>query len=83
MAERFGRGNPKLKGELLEEAIRLYKSGYSTLEVSKKLGVSPQAVWVRLKALGIARSRKEAQKLRRMKEKMIKKHVSQLSSEVM
>ena len=59
------RNRPKIRD--VEKLIKLYEEGYSTLEIAKMFGVTSQAVWQRLKALGKTRSRKEAQKLRALK----------------
>lgn len=56
--------NPKA-----EEAKRLYQSGMSASDVARELGKKPATVNYWLRKMGVTRSYKEAQKLRRAKEK--------------
>jgi Zn-dependent peptidase ImmA (M78 family) len=60
-----GRKHPKITN--WSEIIELYKKGYSTVELAKIYGVTPQAVWLVLRQQGLIRSRADAQKLRSMK----------------
>jgi DNA-binding CsgD family transcriptional regulator len=60
-----GRGHPKVRN--WKEVADLYEQGHSTVELAKRFGVTPQAVWFTLKQLGLSRSRAEAQKLRSLK----------------
>lgn len=63
-----GRGHPVLP---MDEVVELYEKGHSTIEIAEKYQVTPQAVWWRLKELGLARDKKTAQRVRRMREKKI------------
>lgn len=66
----YGRKHPKVVD--WSEIIELYLKGYSTVELSKIYGVSPQAIWHGLKKRGLSRSRAEAQKVRSMKVQRMK-----------
>jgi Zn-dependent peptidase ImmA (M78 family) len=65
-----GRKHPKISN--WNEVIELYKKGYSTVELAKLYGVTPQAIWFVLKQRGLVRSRADAQKVRSMKVQMRK-----------
>jgi len=65
-----GRSRPKIRQP--NEVIKLYLKGYSTVELAKMFGVTPQAIWGRLKAAGYNRDRKLAQHVRRLKEKGVR-----------
>lgn len=61
-----GRSRPKIQ---LDEVIRLYEQGYSTIELAEKFNVTPPAIWQRLKMFGKNRNKSQAQRVRRQREK--------------
>jgi transposase len=57
-----GKGRPKITD--VSRLVKLYEEGYSTIDLAKMFGVTPQAIWTRLRALNKTRNRSEAQRVR-------------------
>lgn len=74
-----GKGRPLLDPKQL---VELYSQGHSTVQIAKMFGVSPQAVWSRLRQLGVRiRSYSEAQRLRYQRERANRKEVGEFDEE--